>query len=137
MSVDKFLKRIVAPDIEMTQLKEWREAGGNAKEDIAATLHDYTHGINSDPVALFAIVFGALIHDVDHRGISNVQLGKEEEEMAQRYENKSLAEQHSLDLAWNKLMDEKFVPLRNYLFVSETEFKRFRQVIVNIVLGKL
>jgi hypothetical protein len=57
MSVDKLLKRIVRPDIEVEGSK---------------TLHDYTHGITSDLLTHFAVVFSALVHDMDHRGISNM-----------------------------------------------------------------
>jgi len=46
MSVHKFLQRITTPDIDIGT------AGG-----IASQLHDYTHGINSDPMTMFAIVF--------------------------------------------------------------------------------
>jgi hypothetical protein len=59
MSVNKLLKRIVAPDIAV---------GGAKTGGIASQLHDYTHGINSDPLTILGIVFSALIHDVDHQG---------------------------------------------------------------------
>ena len=59
-------------------------------------LSDYTHGINSDPVTLFAIVYSALIHDLDHQGISNVQLMKEDPAMAQKYQQKSVAGKHNI-----------------------------------------
>ena len=122
MAVDKFMKRIVAPDLEVDG-------------DVASHLHEYTHGINSDPLTLFAIVFSALIHDVDHRGVSNAQLMKEDEKMAALYRNKSVAEQNSLDLAWSLLMESKFNEIRCYLFATPTEIYRFRQVIVNMVLA--
>jgi 3'5'-cyclic nucleotide phosphodiesterase len=125
MAVDKFMKRIVNPDIDL-------EGDGS---NFASHLHDYTHGINSDPLTLFAIVFSALIHDVDHRGVSNVQLAKEEEEMATMYHNKSIAEQNSLDIAWNLLMEPEYSDLRSYLFLTEKDLLRFRQVIVNVVLA--
>ena len=80
MSVDKLLKRIVAPDIE----------------DKGKHLHDYTHGITSDPITQFGIVISALIHDADHQGIGNNRLGEENPELARKYKNKSLAEQNSL-----------------------------------------
>lgn len=38
------------------------------KMDEAEELHDNTYGITSDPLTHFAVVFAALIHDVDHRG---------------------------------------------------------------------
>ena len=51
MATNKLLMRIVTPEIA--------EDG----DDIASKLHAYTHGINSDPLTLMAIVFSALIHD--------------------------------------------------------------------------
>jgi hypothetical protein len=128
MSVEKFITRIVTPaDIDENDLK--------SAEGIASILHDYTHGINSDPLTLFAIVFSALIHDTDHRGVSNVQLCKEDESMADLYKNKSVAEQNSLDIAWDILMSEEFEELRATLFATRADLLRFRQVIVNIVLA--
>ena len=61
MSVIKLLKRIVAPDLTPEQLETLK------KNQLAKNLHDFTHGINSDPMGVFAIIFSALIHDVDHR----------------------------------------------------------------------
>jgi hypothetical protein len=145
MAVDKFIKRIVAPEInEDLETDEKR---------LASRLHDYTHGINSDPLSLFAIVFSALIHDVDHRGVSNVQLAKEEAHMADVYKNKSIAEQNSLDNSaeqnsldnsaeqnsldnsWNVLMSDQFEELRAFIFADKTEMLRFHQMIGNAVLA--
>ena len=61
------------------------------------------------------MTLSALIYELDHRGISNVQLAKEFPEMAEKYDSKSLAEQHSLDFAWNVLMFEPFSDLRDCL----------------------
>lgn len=58
----------------------------------------------SDPLTQFAVVFSALIHDVDHAGVSNMLLMKEKPRLAALYKNKSCAEQNSVDLAWNLLM---------------------------------
>jgi hypothetical protein len=127
MSVEKFISRIVTPDLDDKELK--------STKGIASILHDYTHGINSDPLTLLAIVFSALIHDTDHRGVSNVQLSKEEESMASLYKNKSVAEQNSLDIAWAVLMSEEFEELRAALFATRADLLRFRQGIVNIVLA--
>lgn len=126
MSVSKLLKRIVAPELTQKQLVELK-----GKEDIASHLYDYTHGINSDPLATLAVKISALIHDVDHRGCSNAQLMVEEPKMAQKYSNQSIAEQNSLDLAWDALMKDKFNNLRACLFNTEAELMRFRQLIVN------
>ena len=100
-----------------------------------ALIHDYTHGINSDPICHFAVVFSGLIHDVDHRGISNVQLEKEEPALADHFKHQSLAEQNSLEIAWTLLMSDQFKELRQCLFVSKEELARFRQIIVNSVMA--
>jgi hypothetical protein len=81
------------------------------------------------------VIFSALIHDVDHRGVSNMQLAKENPELGERYKNKSIAEQNSLDLAWDLLMNDQFMSLRNCMFTTNDELRRFRQVIVNVVLA--
>jgi len=69
MSVSKFMKRIVSPDLNVDQVSKLMSG-----RKLASHLHEYTHGINSDPVTKLAIVFSAVIHDVDHQGISNVSL---------------------------------------------------------------
>lgn len=58
MSVNKLIRRIVSPE-----LSEQVDALDHANK-LAAQLHDYTYGINSDPLAMFAMTFSALIHDV-------------------------------------------------------------------------
>ncbi len=125
MCVDKFLKRIVAPDVDPTI----------ERSRLASTLHDYTHGINSDPLAILAILFSALVHDADHRGVSNIQLGKEDEGLAKHYKGKSLAEQNSLDMTWDILMSDQCKDLRAFIFANKSELQRFRQVVVNVVLA--
>jgi hypothetical protein len=42
---------------------------------------------------------------VDHAGASNSQLAKESPTLANIYKGRLVAEQHSLDLAWELLMD--------------------------------
>jgi 3'5'-cyclic nucleotide phosphodiesterase len=126
--VNKLLKRIVAPELTEDDIR----ASGT---DVAAHLHSYTYGITSDPLALFAIVFSALIHDVDHRGCSNVQLIKEEPHLGAKYKNKSVAEQNSVDIAWNLLMSDRFSNLRCGIFQCQDDLVRFRSFIVSTVLA--
>lgn len=59
----------------------------------------------------------------------------EKDPMAQKYENKSVAEQNSVNLAWDILMQPEYRDLRSCIYSSEDEFLRFRQIIVNIVLA--
>lgn len=64
-----------------------------------------------------------------------MQLAVEAPEMATKYNNKSTAEQNSLDLAWELLMQDNFATLRAYIFESQDELMRFRALVVNIVLA--
>lgn len=121
--VAKFIGRIATPDID------------EDAKNMASQLHEYTHGITSDPITIWAIVFSALIHDVDHRGVSNTQLATEEAHMAAVYRNQSIAEQNSLDLAWGVLMEDRYQDLRAALFVDRHELMRFRQIVVQVVLA--
>ena len=134
MSVAKHLKRITTPELEIND-DELKAACSKDKGAALALIHDYTHGINSDPITHFAIVFSGLIHDVDHRGISNAQLEKEEPALAKHFQHKSLAEQNSLEIAWTLFMSDQFQELRQCLFCTQQEMARFRQVVVNVVMA--
>ena len=124
MSVSKLLSRIVAPDIDIEN-----------EDNIAANLHDHTYGITSDPLTQFAVVISALVHDVDHVGIPNFLLGNENKTLADIYHNKSIAEQNSVDLAWDTLMEDRFTELRSCIYGDASELGRFRQLIAQTVLA--
>lgn len=98
-------------------------------------LHNSTFGISSDPLTHFAIVFAALIHDADHIGLPNAQLVKDKHELAERFENKSVAEQNSVHLGWEMLMDPRFERLRKCIYQTNVERKRFRQLVINSVMA--
>jgi hypothetical protein len=83
----------------------------------------------------FACVFAALIHDADHPGVPNSQLIKEEQEVAKAYRGKSVAEQNSVNLAWEILLESKYKDLRNAICETQEEETRFRQLIVNSVMA--
>jgi 3'5'-cyclic nucleotide phosphodiesterase len=123
MSVIKLMSRIVAPaDLHF--------------DDNAASLHDHTYGITSDPLTQFACALSALIHDVDHVGVPNTTLVSEQDSVAAKYNNRSVAEQNSLDLAWNELMNgTKYNELHATLFSSHEELIRFRKLVVNGVMA--
>ena len=134
MSVNKLLSRIVAPDVKVDM-----DAGDDAKhvqQLYALQLHDHTYGITSDPLTQFAVVISALIHDVDHRGVPNGQLAEEGKALFTAYNGKSVAEQNSVDIAWNHLMNnDEFKELRACIYSNQEELKRFRQIVVNTVMA--
>ena len=148
MNVNKLLKSIVSPDLSDDELAKMKDS-----KKLASHLHTYTHGINSDPITMFAILFSAIIHDVvsvfldlllsskrcvyifltmpqtdemqDHPGVSNKQYAIENPMIGERYRNKSVAEQNSLDVAWDVLVDSHFREMREYMFETNDELLRF------------
>jgi hypothetical protein len=123
MSTVKLLQRIATRDVKKREVLTKKE------------YFDYTYGISSDPITKFSIVFAALIHDVDHQGVSNMQLANENDAMARTYNNKSILEQHSLDLAWSLLMEPQYAALRECIYETQGEYDRFRQLTVNCVMA--
>lgn len=89
----------------------------------------------SDPLTQFAVLLCCVVHDVDHTGVSNAQRGKECPSLASKYKDLSVAEQNSVDIAWNLLMEPKFKNLQQCIFATESELKRFRQLLVNMVMA--
>ena len=114
MSVSKLLSRIVTPD--------------------ASDYHEL-NGVASDPLIHFACTLAALIHDVDHPGVPNAQLVKENVEIAEAYGGKSVAEQNSVDLSWDLLMEPMYKELRGCIYTNQEELDRFRQLVVNSVMA--
>ncbi|CAJ1968567.1 unnamed protein product [Cylindrotheca closterium] len=129
-SVKKLLKRIVTVD-------EGNGLSGSSNHSSSLDLVDlagHSYGITSDPLTQFAVVFSAIIHDVDHPGVPNTQLVKEKTRSAQIYQ-KSIAEQNSVELSWDMLMGDEFRTLRACIYQTGDELKRFRQLVVNTVMA--
>lgn len=97
--------------------------------------HGFASRIVSDPLGHFAIVFSALVHDVDHPGVPNSTLIREGNEMATIYKNQSCAEQHAIDLAWTIFMEPTYEDLRFCLYRTKEELAHFRQVMINSVIA--
>lgn len=55
--------------------------------------------------------------------------------MALDYDGKCIAESNSVNIAWGLLMQDKYKNLRRALFCNESELKRFRQLLVNLVIA--
>ena len=130
MAVSKYMNRIMAAsEVDLGN------DGERQRSRTFETLHDHTYGITSDPLTRFACVFSALIHDIDHPGVPNPRLIQENERLARMYKNRSVAEQNSFDLAWELLMDDSFYSLRSTICPTETDLRRFRQIVVNSVMA--
>jgi hypothetical protein len=131
MSASKLLKRIIAPD----DVDYKSVSGRKSRKILSREIHESTFGISSDPLMQFAAVFSALIHDVDHTGLTNKQLVKEDDPLAVKYNGKCVAEQHSIQVAWDALMLDKYCDLRRCIYQTQEEKHRFRQLLVNAVIA--
>eukprot|EP00980_Cylindrotheca_fusiformis_P012139 scaffold2934_cov109-Cylindrotheca_fusiformis.AAC.2 len=124
----------------LTRIVKVGEGNGLAERQLQATdvnlvdLVGHSYGITSDPLTQFAVVFSAIIHDVDHPGVPNAQLVKERTRNAQIYK-KSVAEQNSVELAWEMLMSDEYSSLRACIYQTESDLRRFRQLVVNTVMA--
>eukprot|EP00980_Cylindrotheca_fusiformis_P002340 scaffold543_cov119-Cylindrotheca_fusiformis.AAC.7 len=140
------LKRFGTGELECRQKMSTVDVGEEAKSQLRdkhsgrqsgscgigkAFLRDYLRPL--DPVQ-FTVVFSALIHDVDHPGVPNAQPVKEKTRCAQIYK-KSVAEQNSVDIAWDMLLSDEYAALRACICETEDELRRFRQLVVNTVLA--
>jgi hypothetical protein len=69
-------------------------------------------------------------------GVPNFVLSSEDPEMAVCYRKKQdIAEQNSVDVAWNLLMEPFFPELRRAIYSNAAELNRFRQLIVNSLMA--
>lgn len=69
------------------------------------------------------------------KGVPNAQLVKEQAPIAAVYNNLSVAEQNSLELSFELLLEEKYKDLRKAIYRDETEMMRFRELVVNSVMA--
>jgi hypothetical protein len=132
MSTMKLLQRVVSPEVYLSTVSKNKN---KVAEAVASNLHFSSYGITSDPLTQFAIVFAALVHDVDHGGVSNNQLVVERDPLALKFEDQSPAEQHSVCVAWEVIMRPAYEDLRAILFASDEDQNRFRQLLVNSVMA--
>jgi len=141
-SVRKLLSRIVRYDNDPVlggggnmSVGEGGSVSASSNQTGLVDLACHSYGITSDPLTQFSVIFSAVIHDADHPGVPNTQLVKEKVPLASRYKEKSVAEQNSVDLAWNLLMAPQYEDLRACIYCNANEMKRFRQLVVNTVMA--
>ncbi len=123
-----------ASHVSMSCIKLLNRIASYDEDNLDSSNH-HTYGICSDPLTSFAIVFSALIHDVDHCGVPNAQLVKEQAPVANMYKNKSVAEQNSIDIGWGLLMEPTYSNLRRHIYTTVAEYNCFRQIVVNCIMA--
>jgi hypothetical protein len=133
MSAGKLMKRIVQPNGINHDAKP--PEGGDVNLYMAQQIHQVTYGISSDYLMQFSVVFSALIHDVDHTGLTNKELIDMHAPLASTYREKCVAEQNFVDISWKLLMQSKYKELRACIYRTEEELKRFQELVVDAVMA--
>jgi hypothetical protein len=108
----------------------------NTKEDEGqrSLLDQVTFGIATEPFLRFAMLFSALVHDVEHKGVPNTTLVEEEDELAILHNDISVAEQNSLQVTFSTLNLPEFALLKSAIMPTKDIRKKFRKQVIDIVL---
>jgi hypothetical protein len=135
----KMLSRVTHSKETSTQnkIRDVEETDRSSDIDLGDFNSHFTFDITDCPLTQFAVVYAALIHDVDHAGVSNEQLIKEGARIAAIYNNKSVAENHSYHLAYGYLMQPEFKALVECICGRDdpAEVERFSSILLNAVLA--
>jgi hypothetical protein len=91
-------------------------------------------GMLMDPLTQFSVALAALVHDAGY-DVPTSQLVREQSELTSTYGSHSVAEQHSIDIAWSTLMESSFQDLRGCIYQTEEELERFRSVLTHTVMA--
>jgi ABC-type nickel/cobalt efflux system permease component RcnA len=96
-----------------------------------------TYGLRSNPTALLALLFAALIHDVGHSGVNNRQRVAElGDDLALRYNDQSIHENYSLHVAFDELQKPAYAELRRCMFPDgDVSYRAFRKLVIHVVLA--
>jgi hypothetical protein len=92
-------------------------------------------GLRQNSLALMALIFSSIIHDVEHQGIPNRQLVLEDDELAVLYNDVSVAEQRSLYVGFKEFLKPEYDSLRKAVFPDKEDYREFRAHVVGLVLN--
>lgn len=132
LSIDQMIRKITSPS---NILHTGFDGAPRTVGEIAKELDTRSFSISSDPNIQFAMVFSALVHDVDHMGISNQQLIKNDSPLATLYKKRCISEQNSVDISWWLLISGDFEDLRFSIYSDTSEKRCFRQALVNSIIA--
>jgi hypothetical protein len=126
-----------------------------------APLNGSPYNIILDHVVPMAICFAALVHDIEHQGVTNAQLIREDFPLARQLNTSSVAESNSLILALDLLRGERYRHLKECMFgrieapvqstdssqknrniqgqcqsfIAYNDERRYRQCVVSLILS--
>ncbi|KAL7560186.1 hypothetical protein ACA910_016613 [Epithemia clementina (nom. ined.)] len=142
LSVNKLLDMMACCFSNIDQVLSNNKPAGSAAATPKKFRPPPSYGLRNEPLAMFAVIFAALIHDVEHQGIPNRQLAAENDRLAVLYNDQSIAENWSLYIAFSELLQDEFVELRQVLFGSDLDspahaeqYHNFRKMVINMVLS--
>jgi hypothetical protein len=95
----------------------------------------FNHLVYSDTFTKFAFVFAAIIHDVDHQGVPNARLVVEKDPIAIQYDGKSVAEKHSIKVAFRTLNEREFDEFSSVVFQSPDDRLHMHHIVTNLVIS--
>ena len=105
-----------------------------ASEDSENPSLKHAYGLRTNFEYHLALIFAALVHDVDHGGVSNQTLINECDPLSILYNDQSVLEQRSLAVAFTVLMESRFEELRAAMFPKQSDFMEFRKVVIDLVM---
>jgi len=94
--------------------------------------HNQTY---SDIFAKFAFVFAGFIHDVDHQGVPNARLVEEDDPICNTYGRISVAEKHSIKVAFRTLNESDYDEFRSTVYETNEDKLRLHRIIHSVVLS--
>lgn len=98
-------------------------------------LKSFKQDIYPDAFSKFAFAFAAFIHDVDHQGVPNTRLVLEKDQVVELHGNSSVAEKHSINVAFQTLSESDFDEFRSIIFESQDDQFQMHRIVTNVVLS--
>jgi len=137
ISANQLINMILTADVGNRENAGWHPSPNSnmTRKKLKAIKHFSSYGISSDPISHFTVVFAALVHDVDHRGITNHQLVKEGHPLAIRFNDQSVAEQNSVAEAYEILTEPEFFDLKCAICETPEESKYFRKLLISLIMA--
>lgn len=89
----------------------------------------------SDMLTKFAFVFAAMIHDVDHQGVPNTRLAIEKDPLVEQHGRTSVAEKHSIQIAFQTLCESAYDEYRSTIFSSPDDYLHMHRIVTNVVVS--
>ncbi|EED92977.1 hypothetical protein THAPSDRAFT_268740 [Thalassiosira pseudonana CCMP1335] len=135
MSANKLLEMLheggpVDPDDDTKDMKKFAVSLGASyqSDDSSVSSTESTSG-------KFSFVFAAIIHDVDHQGVPNARLVVENDPIVQLYDGISVAEKHSIKVAFRTLNESEFDEFRSLVFESPDDRLHMHHIVTNLVVN--